>query len=66
MTSTLLGWSSGCDDQPLVPRMFTARDTTRRTTAYEISDSTAISPFARRVSGMVSVGLTAIALVSET
>ena len=30
---------------------------TRITTAYEINDSTAISPLARRVSGIVSVGL---------
>jgi hypothetical protein len=44
----------------------TARATTRITTAQEISDSAAISPFARRVSGIVSVGLTVIAFVSET
>ena len=46
--------------------MPTARDTTRITTAQAISDSAAMTPLARRVSGIVSVGLTAIALVSDT
>ena len=31
-----------------------------------MSDSTAMSPLARRVNGIVSVGLTAIALVNDT
>jgi hypothetical protein len=48
------------------PKTFTARAMTRITTAYEIRDSTAIRPLARRVNGIVSVGLTAIALVSDT
>jgi hypothetical protein len=48
------------------PSTFTARATTRMTTVYEIRDSTAIRPLARRVSGIVSVGLTAIAFVSDT
>jgi len=53
-----------CADQE--PKTFTARAMTRITTAYEIKDSAAIRPLARRVNGIVSVGLTAIALVSDT
>jgi hypothetical protein len=45
--------------------MFTARAATSSTVVAEIADSASISIFARRVSGIASVGLNAIALVNE-
>jgi hypothetical protein len=47
-------------------RMFTARAATRRTVIAASIDSAAINAFAGRVSGIASVGLKAIALVSDT
>jgi hypothetical protein len=47
-------------------RMFTARAATRSTVAAERVDSAAIKALAWRVSGMASVGLNAVAFVSET
>jgi hypothetical protein len=46
--------------------MFTARAATNSTVVAEIADSTSIIIFTRRVSGIASVGLKAIALVNET
>ena len=43
--------------------MLTARAATNSTAATEITDSTAISDFAQRVTGIASVGLNAIPLV---
>ena len=45
--------------------MFTARAATRSTVTRESMDSAAINAFAVRVSGMASVGLNAVAFVSE-
>ena len=45
--------------------MFTARAATNSTVVAEIADSVSIIIFARRVSGIASVGLKAIALVNE-
>jgi len=47
-------------------RMLTAREITRATVSSEASDCSIISSFAHGVSGMVSVGLNAVALVNET
>ena len=47
-------------------RMFTARAATRRMVIAETDDSISISSFARRVSGIASVGLNAIEFVNET
>ena len=46
--------------------MFTARAATRSTVSAEVADSSSISTFARRLSGIASVGLKAIALVKAT
>ena len=46
-------------------RMLTARAMTRATVSSEASDCTIIRSFAHGVSGMVSVGLNAVALVNE-
>ena len=51
---------------PAQPRMLTARATTRPTVTSAVSDWAAISHFAIGVSGIVSVGLKAVALVNET
>jgi hypothetical protein len=45
--------------------MLTARDTTTATVTNEAKDWTIISSFAQAVSGMVSVGLNAVALVND-
>jgi hypothetical protein len=50
----------------LYVRMFTARAATRSTVTAASVDSAAISALAGRVSGMASVGLKAVALVSDT
>ena len=50
----------------LYARMFTARAATRRTVIAESVDSAAINALAGRVSGIVSVGLNAVAFVSDT
>ena len=47
-------------------KMFTARAATRRMASAEIVDSKSIASFARRVSGIASVGLNAIEFVNET
>ena len=47
-------------------RMFTARATTMTARARLIADWTSISILAQRLSGMVSVGLKAVALVKDT
>jgi hypothetical protein len=47
-------------------RMFTARATTRPIVTSEISDCMSISIFAIGLSGIVSVGLNALALVNDT
>jgi hypothetical protein len=52
--------------QALAPRTFTARRRRESPRRRRSGDSTAMRPLARRVSGIVSVGLTAIALVSDT
>ena len=46
-------------------RMFTAREMTTATVSNDASDCTIISTFAQAVSGIVSVGLKAVALVNE-
>ena len=46
-------------------RMFTARAATNSTVVAEIADSASIIIFTRRVSGIASVGLNAMALVNE-
>ena len=46
--------------------MFTARAATRRTVTAESVDRLAINAFARRVSGIASVGLNAVEFVSDT
>jgi len=46
--------------------MFTARETTSPTVTTDTSDWMPITPFAISVSGIVSVGEKAVALVSET
>jgi len=46
-------------------KMLTARAATSSTVAAETDDSTSIITFARRVSGIASVGLNAIAFVNE-
>jgi hypothetical protein len=48
------------------PRTFTARAATSSTVTAEIADSRPIIAFARSDSGIVSVGLNAIAFVNET
>ena len=50
----------------LYRRTFIARAATRRTVIAESVDSAAISALAGRVSGIASVGLNAIELVSDT
>jgi hypothetical protein len=45
--------------------MLTAREITRATVNSDASDWTIISSLAHGVSGMVSVGLNAVALVNE-
>lgn len=45
--------------------MLTARDTTTATVTKEASDCSIISNFAQAVSGIVSVGLNAVALVND-
>jgi hypothetical protein len=47
-------------------RMLTARAATSRTVIAESVDSAAINALARRVNGIESVGLNAVAFVSET
>ena len=47
-------------------KMLTARAATSRIVIAEIADSNSISSFARRVSGIASVGLKAIEFVNET
>jgi len=49
----------------LYGRMFTARAATRSTVTAESVDSAAINAFAGRVRGMASVGLNAVAFVSD-
>ena len=51
---------------PRYLKMFTARAATSSTVIAEIDDSITIIAFARRVSGIASVGLNAIAFVNET
>jgi hypothetical protein len=46
--------------------MFTARAATSSTVVAEIADSASIIIFTRRVRGIASVGLNAIAFVKET
>jgi hypothetical protein len=46
--------------------MFTARAATRRMVIAESPDSAAIKVLAKRVRGIASVGLNAVAFVSET
>ena len=46
--------------------MFTARAATRRIATAEKADSMNMASFARRVSGIASVGLNAMELVNET
>jgi hypothetical protein len=46
--------------------MLTARAATSSTVKDETADSESISSFARRLSGIASVGLKAIELVNET
>ena len=46
-------------------RMFTALDTTRATVSSDARDCTMKRIFAQGVSGMVSVGLNAVAFVNE-
>jgi len=46
-------------------RMLTARETTTATVTREARDWNIISSFAQSVSGMVSVGLNAVALVND-
>jgi hypothetical protein len=46
--------------------MFTARETTRPIVTSETSDWSAIISFALTVSGIVSVGLNAVAFVNYT
>ena len=46
-------------------RIFTARAATNSTVVAEIADSVSIIILTRRVSGIASVGLNAIALVNE-
>lgn len=48
------------------PRIFTARAATSATVIREARDWIIISTFAHSVSGMVSVGLNAVAFVNET
>ena len=61
----------GCvGDRPLVRRnpylrMLTARDTTSATVNRDAADWTIINNLAQAVSGMVSVGLKAVALVKD-
>src|SRR5579864_764496 len=50
----------------LYARMFTARAATSRTVIAESVDSAAINALAGRVSGIASVGLNAVAFVSDT
>ncbi len=57
--TTLTGLGAHC-------RMLTARETMRPIVTSETSDWMPISPLARRLSGIVSVGLNAVAFVSET
>jgi hypothetical protein len=45
--------------------MLTARETTTATVSNEARDCNIINNFAQAVSGMVSVGLNAVALVNE-
>jgi hypothetical protein len=45
--------------------MFTARETTTATVTSEARDCSIMSSFAHPVSGMVSVGLNAVALVND-
>ena len=47
-------------------KMFTARAATSRMQTAEIADPASIMSFARRVSGIASVGLNAIEFVNET
>ena len=47
-------------------RMLTARAATSSNVRIERPDCTSISSFAQRVSGIVSVGLNALAFVNET
>ena len=51
--------------RPRQLRMFTARDTTRATVRSDARDCTIMRIFAHGVSGMVSVGLNAVALVND-
>ena len=46
--------------------MFTARATTITASARLMADWTSMSIFAQRLSGIVSVGLNAVAFVNET
>jgi hypothetical protein len=46
--------------------MFTARAATSKIVNEEIADSDSIISFARRLSGIASVGLNAIEFVNET
>ena len=48
------------------PKMFTAREMTTATVMSDASDCSAMSSFAQPVSGIVSVGLNAVAFVNET
>jgi hypothetical protein len=61
--SAAIVWSSSL---PLYLRIFTARAATRRTVIAESVDSAAINALAGRVSGIASVALNAIELVSDT
>lgn len=47
-------------------KMFTARAVTSSTVRDEADDSASMSSFARRLSGIASVGLNAIEFVNET
>ena len=49
-----------------VPRIFTARAATKAIVSSEASACTAINALAHGVSGIVSVGLNAVAFVNET
>gem|GEM_PF-2950539 len=50
---------------PVQLKMLTAREMTTATVSSEASDWTIMSSFAQAVSGMVSVGLNAVALVND-
>jgi hypothetical protein len=59
-------WATGLGSVPVYVRMFTARAAMRRMVTAESVASAAINVLAGRVSGIASVGLNAVELVSDT